>query len=206
MSAAATRWSIVVPVKGTPTAKSRLGSDPQLAEAIAADTVAAALVVARVLVVTAGPMTAFDGAEFIADPGRGLGDAIAAGVRAAGSGPVAVLLGDLPALLPVELSAALAAAQAHPRAMVPDADGIGTVLVTARSGHELVASFGDDSRAAHRAAGYVELEVAGDSGLRRDVDTIEHLAALFDAGRLGARTAARAAAHVAATNVSEEAA
>jgi 2-phospho-L-lactate guanylyltransferase len=105
-------------------------------------------------------------------------------------GPVAVLLGDVPALQSAELAAALALAERHPLAFVPDADGTGTVLITALVASDHAPSFGSGSRAAHAAAGYFELDLPSKSGLRRDVDTPEHLAAL--ASRLGPRTAALA--------------
>lgn len=199
-------WTIVVPVKGTAGSKSRLGATPGLALAIALDTVAAAVAAsggatggatvsgsvatrARVIVVTAGDPAEFSrlGAEVVVDAGGGLNAAARQGIALA-TGPVAVLLGDLPALLPSELSAALAAAEGHDRALVADADTEGTTLVTALRGALHSPAFGTGSRAAHLAAGYRELDVPAASGLRRDVDTAEQLAAL--AGRLGPRTAA----------------
>jgi len=177
-------WTIVVPVKGTPAAKSRLGASPALAEAIALDTVEAALAVAPVIVVT--PVAArFEalGATVVSDPGGGLAAAIDAGIAAA-SGSVAVLLGDLPALRPEELRAALDAAAAHARAFVADSEGTGTALITSTTDH--APAFGAGSAQRHRDAGYVELDVPSDSGLRSDVDTVEQLAAL--AGRVGDRT------------------
>jgi 2-phospho-L-lactate guanylyltransferase len=182
-----TDWTVVVPVKGTPSAKSRLGASAQLAHAIALDTVTAAGGAARVIVVTPRA-TDFPGVQVVSDPGGGLSAAISAAIAAAGDGPVAVLLGDVPALQTSELAAALAAAEGHPLAFVPDADGQGTVLITALRAADHAPAFGEGSRAAHLAAGYVELAIAPDSGLRRDVDTPEHLAAL--APRLGPHTAA----------------
>lgn len=192
-------WIVVVPVKGTPGAKSRLGGDDTdraaLARAIALDTVAAVVAadgVAHVIVVTssglAGELRAL-GADVVADPGGGLAAAIGHGLSVAGTGsPVAVLLGDLPGLQPFELAGALADAAGRARAMVPDADGVGTVLVTAGIGVAHRTAFGGASRVAHLEAGYAELVVAADSGLRRDVDTREQLAALGT--RIGPRTAA----------------
>ena len=180
-------WTIVVPVKGTASAKSRLGGSPELALAIALDTVAAALEVAPVIVVTplAEPFVVL-GATVVADGRSGLSAAIRQGVNAAGDGAVAVLLGDFPAMQPAELGSALAAAGRHPLAFVPDADGTGTVLVTALRAADHAPAFGPGSAALHRAAGYVELDVPVSAGLRRDVDTPADLAALGD--RLGERT------------------
>ena len=194
MTALAAAWTIVIPVKGTSGAKSRLGASQPLALAIALDTVAAtvsaAAAVARVIVVTPSegeaPFLAL-GATIVADPGGGLAAAISSGLAAA-HGPTGVLLGDLPALRPDELSAALSMAAAHPRAMVPDAAGVGTVLITAQDARAHSPAFGPNSHALHLAAGYVGLAVDAASGLRRDVDTRADLAAL--AGRLGPRTRA----------------
>lgn len=168
--------------------------------AIALDTVAAAVsAAADVIVVTAGavaPQFEAIGARVVLDPGGGLSGAVDAGIAravaaaVAGSGPVAiaVLLGDVPALQPRELVAALLAAEQHPQSFVADADGTGTVLIAALDGRAHAPAFGPDSRALHVAAGYVELPVDAASGLRRDVDTPEQLDALT--GRLGARTVA----------------
>ena len=181
----------MVPVKGTPGAKSRLGADRALADAIALDTVTAAVAAGvRVIVVTPSASRVFDGLDvtLVDDPGSGLAAAVRAGLDGAGSGPTAALLGDLPALLPADLAAALHAASAFPRALVPDAEGEGTTLITALRPSDHAPAFGPDSRARHLAAGYVELDVPCDSGLRRDVDTAADLAAL--ASRVGSATAA----------------
>jgi 2-phospho-L-lactate guanylyltransferase len=184
-------WTVVIPVKGTSGAKSRLGGSSDLAHAIALDTVAAALEAADVIVVTAatmaGPFEAL-GARVIVDNGAGLNAAVAQGIAAAGHGPVAVLLGDVPALRSAELAAALSLAVQHPLAFVPDADDDGTVLITALNPADHRPAFGVHSRAAHLAAGYVELNLPLQSGLRRDVDTAAQLTALGD--RLGQRTRA----------------
>jgi 2-phospho-L-lactate guanylyltransferase len=185
-----TDWSIVIPVKGTVGAKSRLGAAPGLALAIALDTVEAATATgARVIVVSAADAAPFEslGAEVIADAGGGLNAAARQGISHA-RGPVAVLLGDLPALQPAELEAALALAEAHELSMVADADAEGTAFVAALHGASHSLAFGRGSRAAHLAAGYVELDVPAASGLRRDVDTAEQLAGLGN--RVGPRTAA----------------
>jgi coenzyme F420-0:L-glutamate ligase/2-phospho-L-lactate guanylyltransferase len=197
-SPGALAWTVVIPVKGTASAKSRLGASPGLALAIALDSVDAAVAAAasahpswRVIVVTTAAMApSFEalGAELVLDDERGLTMAIALGITAAGDGPVAVMLGDLPALRPEELVHALALAAQHPHAFVADADDDGSVLITALDAAAHRPAFGAHSRAAHRAAGYVQLSIPVDSGLRRDVDTPEHLAEL--ASRLGPRTAA----------------
>ena len=196
-------WIVVIPVKGTDDAKSRLGDSlhrPAIALAIALDTTTAALAassVIGVLVVTSAAAAPFfdelDVLVVVEDEPAGLAAAIASGIELAselgapGRG-IAVLLGDLPALTPAELEDALVAATAHQLAMVPDADGGGSVLVTAADGAVHTTAFGPGSHAAHLAAGYVELPVPVDSGLRNDVDTEDQLRSLHP--RLGPHTAA----------------
>lgn len=175
-------WTIVVPVKGTDAAKSRFGDDArrlQLAQAMALDTVEAALAAAPVLVIGSGSLAAFAdlGARVMPEEaGDGLNGAISRALATIG-GPAAVLLADLPALRPEELGAALL-----DNILVPDADGTGTTLITGR-----VPAFGAGSRAAHLALGYRELELPATSGLRLDVDSPEALAAI-PPSRLGPRT------------------
>ena len=192
-----TRWTVIVPVKGTALAKSRLGladSDrAALALAFAIDTVSAALAadrVERVVVVTASDAVAIRLRELGAIAVResssaGLNPAITDGLEVARveapDAPVAVLLGDLPALDPADLDAVLDRALEHSRAMVADAAGVGTVLVTALRGIPHHPKFGGASRAAHLAAGYVELDVDAARGLRHDIDTLDDLAAVTGA-------------------------
>ena len=209
-------WRLVVPVKGGARAKSRLHPPTgvrraALAWAIARDcldAVTAALPPTCVHVVTADDVVARYaaglGAVVVHDPGRGLNDAVRAGVRAASTAAahqgaallrpnaggtngrevdrdgVGVLLGDLPALRPADLLTALQAASAHPLAVVPDADGTGTVLLTSLGAH-LEPAFGAGSAARHTAAGHRRLELDL-PGLRTDVDDDASLRA---AQRLG---------------------
>lgn len=212
MSGSAPRggWQVVVPVKALDRAKSRLstrtaGRRRSLALAFALDTVGAALAcpeVERVLVVgddeVREAVTAL-GAAWVPDPGDGLNPAVVAGAAAAGgrgSAPVAALVGDLPALRPDELGLALRLAEQVELGIVADSAGIGTTLLARRDGGDLAPRFGARSRAAHRAAGAVELEAPPGAlaGLRRDVDTEVEL---WDARRLGvgAATAAELALH-----------
>lgn len=196
-------WSVVVPVKPAEQGKSRLdvpGVDRiALARAIALDTIAAAAacaLVARVVVVTddgglviqAGDVP---GLRFVSEGDAvGLDAAIAAGAEVAGDRmPRAALLGDLPALRPGDLAAALREAASLDRAVVADAEGTGSTLVTARAGVPWASSFGDGSFARHVALGCVPLATTDASPLRRDVDTAEQLAAAAELG-LGPRTAA----------------
>ncbi|GAA1951756.1 2-phospho-L-lactate guanylyltransferase [Microbacterium aquimaris] len=194
------RWRVVIPVKPARRGKSRLASGASretLARAIALDTIAATVAcpaVAQVFVVTDDPglpLAAADipGLRFVAEEEpRGLDAAIGLGTAAAGTNaPRAALLGDLPALRPDDLAAALDAAAAHPRAVVADAEGTGSTLVTAAAGHDWSCAFGDGSFARHLALGCVALEIPRTSTVRRDVDTPEQLAEAVHLG-LGIRT------------------
>lgn len=191
-------WVLVVPVKGGAGAKSRLHppagvSRAALAGALARDCVAACVAgmpPGRVLVATADPAVAavveLEGAAVVADPGAGLNVAVEAGVRAAVERwgedvPVAALLGDLPALRPGDVTAALAAAAAHPLSFVPDADGTGTVLLAALRGGALTPGFGAGSAVRHEAAGYHRLELPLPR-LRTDVDDDASLRAALALG------------------------
>jgi 2-phospho-L-lactate guanylyltransferase len=192
-------WVVVIPLKPAAIGKSRLrDGDEQLVRAIGLDTVAAASAaasVARVIVVTADAATAGAAAglprvEVVPEPTpSGLTAAIVAGIEAAGPAPRAALLGDLPALRPEDLDAALRAAASVDRAVVPDAEGTGSTLVTARAGVAWAAAFGADSFARHTALGCMPLPVVATSTLRRDVDTADQLAGAADLG-LGPRTSA----------------
>jgi len=190
-------WTVIIPVRGS--GKSRLkGLGPAravVARALPLDTIAAVsrcAAVERIVVVTGDPAVAASvarGVEVIDDPDAGGIDA-ALGRAAAWIGADvnrASLPGDLPALHPEELGAALEAAAGSSRAVVPDADGTGTTLVTAAAGTPWMSSYGPDSFARHLALGCVALDLPAESGLRCDVDTPDQLGALSD--RLGRRTA-----------------
>lgn len=190
-------WRLVIPVKDASVAKTRL--DPPapltrvaLARAMARDTLEAvcrALPPPGVVVVTSDPAATRTaralGARVVSDPGAGLNAAVTAGLTATGSlppGPTGVLLGDLPALRPEDLVHALAACADHPVAVVPDAEGTGTVLLTGGPGVALTPRFGQGSAAGHAALpGSVVLPLDLPR-LRRDVDDATALAA---AARLG---------------------
>ena len=182
-------WTIVIPVKGAAVAsKSRFGPGDHrdLTLAMALDTVEAALAVAPVIVVTVGGAEFQSlGARVVQERGSTLIEAIEQGLAEAATDNTAVLLGDHPALLPEELTAALRAAAQHPMAIVPDHDGSGTALVTVLEGTHHRLAFGPGSRAAHMANGYAEITGQW-PGLSRDIDVPDHL----DGLRLGRRTRA----------------
>lgn len=193
-------WTAVIPVKPLIAAKSRLrGAVPaarhaELALAMVRDTAAAVLAgsaVGELLVVTDDPVVAAEvaglGARVVPDrPGAGLNAAMRHGAdEVAGlSRHRAVLAGDLPALRPEQLDAALDAAfHAAPagRGFVVDAAGTGTVLLAAPPGRRLDPRFGIGSAAAHQRSGATPL--TGDwPGLRQDVDTPADLAAVLALG------------------------
>ena len=197
-------WAVVVPVKEGQAAKSRLAGfagdlRPDLARAMAADCVAAALaapLVMAVVAVTDDAKAAAQlrdlGATVVPDePRAGLNPALEHGAHVAtalapGCG-VGALSADLPALRSAELSTALTAAANQRRSFVADAAGTGTTLLLAAPGAALRPAFGSQSAAAHRASGAVEIGLAGLSSLRRDVDTVADLRAAQRIG-LGART------------------
>lgn len=209
------RWVLVVPVKDARRGKTRLADvlEPAaraaLVRAMALDTVEGVLGaerVARVVVVTADPEVATTAAALprvrvLPEPAASVDDrgwhalnrAVAAGVAAARAeapaAPVGVLLGDLPGLDPDELDAALAAAEAHPLAVLPDAEATGTTLLTATHGTTLHPRFGGGSAAAHAGAGHVVLDLPDASTLRYDVDVpadLDELVARGVGGRTGA--------------------
>ena len=194
------RWVVVVPVKELPVAKTRLSADPAervaLALAMATDVVSAALACADGVVVVTNDVAAAAslgdlGARVVADVSdAGLNPALRDGARdARGWWPrhgVAALASDLPCVTPAVLGAALDEAASHDRALVADARGDGTTLLTARAGVELDPRYGTFSRHAHVTAGAVPLDA--DARLRRDVDTPDDLA---DAVRLGVGPATR---------------
>lgn len=214
------RWSLVMPVKGGPGAKSRLARADReaLARAIALDAVAAAVAcpdVVEVVVVTGDERSAREhaalGARVVADPGTGLLPALLAGAAACDpSAPCGLLLADLPSLRPDDLSTTLTVCldllgddgapgddvpgpgtrrrgPAHAvMVTVPDADGDGTVLLCGARPGDLQPHFGSGSAAAHAALAHVLTDVP--AGVRRDVDTDEHLRGAVALG-VGPRTA-----------------
>jgi 2-phospho-L-lactate guanylyltransferase len=204
------QWTLVIPLKPLARAKSRLsdtaadGVRRGLALAFAQDTVAAALACAAVrdvAVVTddvlAGRELAALGARIVPDEPRGglnaaLAHAAAAVRTLRPEAAVAALNADLPALRPLELARVLDAAAEFPRAFLPDAAAIGTTLLAAAPGRELLPSFGPDSRARHRASGAVEIGLGTVDSVRQDVDTGEDLRAALALG-VGPRTAAAVA-------------
>lgn len=204
-------WVVVVPVKDARQGKTRLGAAldadarADLVRAMALDTVQAAVTcerVARVVVVTADDVVAAEASRVphvsvIGEPPHagqrsGLDAAALAGAAEArrdGSVPVAVLLGDVPALRSEDLAEALTAADGMARAVVTDAAGSGTTLLTVAPETPLDPRFGLGSAYAHQHLGHVPLDVPQGSTLRQDVDVPDDLAVVSRLP-LGPRTAA----------------
>jgi len=200
------QWIVVIPFKGAPHAKSRLGAHEgaggrpgphpvdasgfltaeerrRLAVAFLDDTVAAvaelSMVERTVIVSNSSDIASLKrrrGITCVADPGHGLNAAIAAAATAARaitpSAWLAIVMGDLAELIADDLERALDAGRRYPRALVADAAGTGTTMITAAPGKSVQPCFGIASRAAHEKAGHVALSLPGDSTLRFDVDTM----------------------------------
>lgn len=174
---------VLVPVKPPEVGKSRLAGAGEvlrqaLAVAFARDTLAAARatpgVVAVVAVTDSTELAGRAGPDgYLVHPDAGeLNAALrAAAQHASASWPDATpvaLCADLPALTPQELSEALRAAPVGVPAFVADSAGVGTTTYLAPY-DAFAPAFGEASRAAHLAAGAVE--ITGDlPGLRLDVD------------------------------------
>ena len=196
----AVRWTVLVPVKALPRAKSRLaGFSPDadahanLVRAMREDTLRAARDapnVVRVLCIGDRPSVEHD----LVQERPGLNAAVDEGARHVRElwpdAAVAALVGDLPALTASELALALEAATAHRRAFVADSAGTGTTLLTATSGTALAPAFGPGSAERHASRG---VPLPAGPGLRQDVDTESDLHAALLLG-VGPRTTAAIAA------------
>ncbi len=191
------RWWVIIPMKDTRLAKSRLGSvlgdRRQLAIGMAQDTLCAVVGASRVegaLVVcdreADSEAFALPGVTVAALPGLSLNEAVLAGadlLRAEEpSRNLAVLPGDLPYLRSAELDAALARAAGFASTCTGDRTGRGTTLTTARADTDLLPSYGADSLARHREGGAVDLGTPAWSGLRRDVDVPADLSVTYGLG------------------------
>ena len=188
-------WSVLIPFKGAPGAKSRFTQDgisgdarAQLAEAFLTDVVNAVLGCARVTSLTVvtpranSVPTLGEGVVVREEPDgtHGLNAAVSWGLsHVAPTGrSVAVITGDLPLLTAGELSEIFELAEAHERSLVPDADGTGTTMLLFREWSPIEPQFGPGSRIAHERLGFVTLELDPASGARRDVDTVAQLSTL----------------------------
>jgi 2-phospho-L-lactate guanylyltransferase (CobY/MobA/RfbA family) len=172
--------AIVIPYRGD--AKRRVSSPLRAAVAVAmlGDVVEAALAVGRVLVVTDDPAIVPPGAEAVADPGQGLGVAVAAGLSQV-DGHALVVNADLPATTALSLRRL--------------ADS-GLALVEARDGTTNALSLPDPRvfaplygpGSADRFRTHAPFATASIPELEADVDSDSDLERL--AGRVGPRTRA----------------
>jgi len=185
-------WTVIVPVKSSTRAKSRIEVDPatrrSLALTMAEDTVTAVVgagPVGRTLVVLEDArdgtgLARVAGVELFVTHTDELNAAILDAVARLdpnpdAGGPVAVVPADLPSLTSAELADALSRATAYPRSVVADRAGSGTTLLAALTPALLDPRYGVDSFRAHVAGGAVPLELPSRSGLRRDVDRVDNL-------------------------------
>ncbi|MER6152653.1 hypothetical protein [Streptomyces hirsutus] len=190
-----TEWIALVPAKAFTRAKSRcVGLAPDarrlLARAMLTDTVRrlrAVPAVRSVVVVTTDPeVTGLALAEGAAVTGSGrfpglngeAGEALELIGGTAPAAALALIMGDLAGAGTADHTRALALAVRHRRAVVGDADGTGTTLLTLREAADFRPFLGPGSLARFHAAGYHHLGVGPASPLRRDVDTVDHLLAL----------------------------
>ncbi|WP_428935562.1 2-phospho-L-lactate guanylyltransferase [Streptomyces sp. ACT015] len=188
-------WTALVPAKPLARAKSRCaGLTPaarrSLAAAMLTDLVGrlrAVPAVRSVVVVTTDPeatgLALASGAAVTGSaraPGLNdeVADALALVGGAAPATGLALVMGDLAGAGTADCATALALAARHRRAVVGDADGTGTTLLTLRDPADFRPFLGPGSLGRFRAAGYRNLGVAPSSPLRRDVDTVAHLLSL----------------------------
>ncbi len=186
MSSTTGEVALVIAVKRLTAAKTRLApvfsaaAREKVVLAMLVDTITVAQQVAAVTVVTpdraAADAARALGARVLTDPTpRGHHDPLNNAISEAESAlrasepNMVVLQGDLPALRPLELSAAIAAARAHRRSFVADHHGTGTTALFA-FGVPLRPRFGPHSARHHRDSGAIELHGTW-PGLRCDIDT-----------------------------------
>ncbi|MDT8319318.1 MAG: 2-phospho-L-lactate guanylyltransferase [Xanthomonadales bacterium] len=183
-------WAIV-PVKGTPAAKTRLAAElnPEQRRRLMRWMVAGVLDSLAGLpglqgVVVVGELvcdTVMAPLIRLADPGRGPNDAVTEGLmllQERGADAAMVVAGDLPVLQAADLKDLLEAGRAAGVALAPDRHGTGTNAVYLRLPTTMRTSFGPGSLARHVAAARVlgfEPRVVRREGLALDVDEREDL-------------------------------
>ncbi|WP_148222428.1 hypothetical protein [Rhodococcus opacus] len=116
--------------------------------------------------------------DVLTDDETGLPDAINRGIerlrRISHSGPVAVVLPELPYATAGAFDMLLASAREHLRAYLADATGTGTTCVIAASTEAVIHRFGSNSARAHAEAGLAAFDIPV-PGLRADVDVVDDL-------------------------------
>jgi 2-phospho-L-lactate guanylyltransferase len=182
--------TVVVPFRGSdPKRRLEPVSEPgraQLAEAMLADVVEAALAVGRVLVVASEAPELPDGVELVPDPRRGQGVAVQAALDVAGARAVAVYLvvnADLPCATPRDLLTLAGAVPEDGLALAVAADGTTNALAFADAGL-FAPLYGPGS--AERFAALAPSRLVDAPNLIDDVDTLDDLRRL--AARVGPHT------------------
>lgn len=187
--AEAPRSQVIIPLKPLRSAKGRLRLPDHERQAFACafvrDVVAACSHLPVLVVGDDRWSRLLPDTPVLPDPGGGLNEAITAGMRTIGPGPVLIVMGDLPCLS-AEGVDRVALASATGAVYVPDSVGSGTTLLAGRTEH-LRPAFGPDSAHKHRSLGYREYGEA-DRGLRVDVDSWADLTEAAGLG-LGEHTA-----------------
>lgn len=195
------QWRVLIPFKGGTRAKSRLNSmipcDKEreaLSLRFTLDVVAAAKnspIVAGVSVVTSGSAVAQIfrrfGTEIIFEKQQlGLTHAVEQAQRVIGNTypgeGIAVLMGDLPALDSQDLTDSLLQAAQHERAVIPDKEGAGTVLLAAQPGVMCRPSYEKGSFERHVLLGHTPVMVPQHSTIRQDVDSPADLETVLGLG------------------------
>jgi 2-phospho-L-lactate guanylyltransferase len=182
--------SVVVPFRGSDPKQRLALADAgrrALADAMLADVVAAARDVGPVVVVAPSGSAVPSDVLRVADPGRGQGAAVRAGLGAAEAAglpaPYLVVNADLPCVTSRDLLALVGAVPAGGLALAPAADGTTNALALFGAGlFEPV--YGPDS--ATRFAALAPSTTLEAPNLVDDVDTLDDLGRLGD--RLGAHT------------------
>ncbi|MFD8338285.1 2-phospho-L-lactate guanylyltransferase [Streptomyces solisilvae] len=202
-----TRWTAIIPVKSSESAKSRIRlRAPErriLADAFASDVLTAVVaseLVGTIVVVTARddfpdeacgrrivilqdrPLPAHDGLNGAVEIGRLWAQAHHP------RRPIVVVPSDLPCLTPNTLDATLHQLHRADTAFTPDAAGCGTTLLSASTPHRLRSAYGPNSRRHHTLLGAAVAEDV-DCRVRHDVDTLDDLAEALQLG-VGSRTRA----------------
>lgn len=189
--------TIVIPFAGAD-GKTRLHASHRVRAALAyamfADVLAACVPVGRTRVVTpdeeAAAVAGDAGAEAVADPGRGQGAAVAAGLEGIDPGGVLVVNADVPCVVPHDLRSLVAATPAGCLALVEARDGTTNALSLSSAGifAPLYGSGSAERFRSHAAALGLERVSVALPNLVDDVDTMEDLARIQL--RVGPRTLA----------------
>jgi 2-phospho-L-lactate/phosphoenolpyruvate guanylyltransferase len=186
-------WHAVVPIKPPGARKTRLRGclDAQAIRALTEhmlhhvlETLTRCPDIDRVTLLAEVPRERWTG-QWFSDPGTGLNAALTALTQEMPD-QVIVVHADLPGVQRDDITAMIAAAQAHGFALAPDRHGTGTNALALCDGRDFPFQFGDASRLRHRAMRSSSCEVHY-AGLAMDVDLPEDLRLAVQQGVLPAR-------------------